>query len=119
MTVKDKMLKKLVSLRRPKEKAKQVETMDSELGRYPYGTRLDLGRPEVKKLGIEDVQVGKKCIIYAVGEVTSVSTREGSRGKSHDVGIQLHKMSVKPYDTQGRKRKRATSDSLLPNMSRW
>ena len=96
----------LVDLKLPKKSKKELKEAampmpagDSE-PRYPYGTRLELDKELIPKLGIESINGGEMVRIVAQGKVTEVriTDTDGSK-KPNRIEIQLQKMEVQ-RDTQ-------------------
>ena len=77
---------------------------------YPYGTRVDVEGPHVKKLGLHKMSVGQKVHIMGKGHVTSVSKNDDMDGKpSHRVSIQMtHLAPMAPKGFAGK----ANPDSM-------
>lgn len=87
----------------PEEKRKQWEVSDSamKVDEYPYNLKIFLDCCQVEKLGIADLDVGKKLNLSAVVEIVSKSKKEVPEGQPNiDVCIQICGME---FDGKGKK----------------
>lgn len=92
---------KLVSMERTaKEKKAAQGRMDAAISEsgpdYPYGLTINLGKDELKKLGIDDLPaVGDEFHIMAVAKVTRVHQSASEQGDdSRGVELQITDMST-------------------------
>ena len=92
---------KLVSMERTaKEKTAAQKRMDAAISDsgpdYPYGLTINLGKDELKKLGIDDLPaVGDEFHIMAVAKVTRVHQSASEQGDdSRGVELQITDMST-------------------------
>ena len=77
------------------EKKKQWETSDCAIrvDEYSYNLKLWLDCHQVEKLGLSDLDVGKKLNLSAIVEVVSKSKKEVPEGQPNiDVCIQICEM---------------------------
>ena len=91
----------LVSMERTaKEKKAAQDRMEAGITQngpdYPYGLTINLGKDELKKLGIEDLPaVGDEFHIMAVAKVTRVHQSASEQGDdSRGVELQITDMST-------------------------
>lgn len=62
---------------------------------YSYGTRLNLRKEDLDKLGIEDLpKVGEKFRLVAEVEVISVSASASKDNDNQDMGLQITAMKL-------------------------
>lgn len=72
-----------------KEKAANLAVPEALEGEYPYGLRINLGRDEIKRLGIKPLpKVGITVTLEAKCKVISVSQNE-RQGGSPDQRVEL------------------------------
>lgn len=87
----------------PEEKKKQWEGSENVLkvDEYPYNLKIWLDCCQVEKLGIADLDVGKKLNLSAVVEIVSKSKKEVPEGQPNiDVCIQICEMD---FEGKGKK----------------
>lgn len=69
--------------------------------RYSYGTRIQLGQAELKKLGwkVSDFEVGQELTIEATAEVIELSQNDGKNGSNSRVELQITALGLDEDDT--------------------
>ena len=79
-----------------KEKANMSGPVMAGTGdEYDYGTRLQLNKDLLERLGIKELpKVGDKFSVEAVAEVVSVSQNSGKDSENREVSLQLTDMKV-------------------------
>lgn len=92
----------LISMKRDKKTKKELqESMPQACGvgqqdEYSYGTRLNLQKEDLDKLGIKALpEVGKTMTLTAEVEVISVSQSSGKESDNRDMGLQITAMKLK------------------------
>lgn len=82
--------------------------------KYPYGLRINLGKDELKKLGIKDLpQVGAMISLEAVAKVESVHASEGMEYKDRSVSLQITHLELEENESE---KKMKTSRMMFDKM---
>ena len=98
---------KLVSLKRPKEKAvADSKPVDASPEPYPWGTRITLEKEELDKLQItvDDFGIGNKVSIMADAEVVSLRESVDQQNKTKSVELQITAIGLDKPKTQKKSR---------------
>lgn len=67
---------------------------------YPYGLCLNLSDEELKKLGLEDLQVGDMVHIMAMAKVCSTHEHADGQGSSANCSLQITHMKGEIEDEE-------------------
>jgi len=95
-----KLAQNLIDMRRPKKNLRKgvIDAPTSpDQEKYPWGIKLNLGKDEIKKLGLktDSRKIGDKVTIVAQAEISSLSESQSMNGEDQrDMGIQITKMKI-------------------------
>lgn len=99
------------------DKKKKYEPKNIGIGdgeNYPWGFTLNVEKPQIKKLGLDNFKGGDMVEINAIAKITLVRTED--TGKSDDyqsMSIQIQKIEFMTMDDANKKMRKAVAKEVF------